>query len=44
MAISEKAMSLIQKMQQNEITESLIYKKIARFAKGKNNVIPAGRT
>lgn len=37
MAISEKALALISKMQQNEITESLIYKKIARFAKGEEN-------
>ncbi|MBQ4620542.1 MAG: VIT1/CCC1 transporter family protein [Clostridia bacterium] len=36
-AISEKAMALIEKMQQNEVTESVIYKKIARFAKGEEN-------
>ncbi|MBQ3196082.1 MAG: VIT1/CCC1 transporter family protein [Clostridia bacterium] len=35
--ISEKALSIIKKMQQNELTESVIYKKIAAFAKGKEN-------
>lgn len=35
--ISEKALSIIKKMQQNEITESVIYKEIARFAKGEEN-------
>ena len=35
--ISEKAMSIIKKMQQNEITESVIYERIARFAKGEEN-------
>ena len=37
LALSEKALSLILRMQQNELTESLIYKKIARFAKGEEN-------
>ena len=34
---SEKALSIIRKMQRNEITESHIYRKIARFAKGEEN-------
>ena len=35
--ISEKSLSVIKKMQQNELTESVIYKEIARFAKGEEN-------
>lgn len=35
--ISEKALAIVQKMQQNELTESAIYEKIARFAKGEEN-------
>ena len=35
--ISDKALSIIKKMQQNELTESVIYKEIARFAKGEEN-------
>ena len=35
--ISQKAMAIVQKMQQNEMTESVIYEKIARFAKGEEN-------
>ena len=35
--ISEKARKLIVKMQQSELTESLIYEKIARHAKGADN-------
>lgn len=35
--ISQKALSIIKKMQQNELTESVIYKKIAKFAKGEEN-------
>ncbi len=35
--ISQKALSIIKKMQQNEITESVIYEKIAKFAKGEEN-------
>ena len=35
--ISEKSLSLIKKMQQNELTESVIYNKIAKFAKGEEN-------
>ena len=31
--LSEKARAIILKMQQNELTESVIYKKIAKFAK-----------
>ena len=37
MAISKQALALIEKMQQNEMTESEIYKKIAAFAKGEEN-------
>ena len=32
--ISKKAIEIIKKMQQSELTESVIYAKIARFAKG----------
>ena len=32
--LSKRAFSIIKKMQQNELNESLIYKAIARFAKG----------
>ena len=35
--LSEKALSIIKKMQQNELTESVIYKEIAKFAKGDEN-------
>ena len=35
--ISSAALSVIQKMQQNELTESVIYEKIAAFAKGEEN-------
>ena len=35
--ISEKALQIIRKMQQNELTESVIYEKIARFAQGEQN-------
>ena len=35
--ISEKALQIILKMQQNELTESAIYEKIAVFAKGDEN-------
>lgn len=35
--ISEKAFAVIKKMQQSELTESVIYEKIARFAKGEEN-------
>ena len=37
MNISEKTLNVIRKMQKNELTESIIYKKIAKFAKGDNN-------
>lgn len=37
MSISDKTLNIIRKMQQNEITESVIYKKIAKFAKGQEN-------
>ena len=35
--VSAKALAVIRKMQQNELTESVIYEKIARFAKGEEN-------
>ena len=35
--LSEKARSIVKKMQQSELTESVIYEKIARFAKGEEN-------
>lgn len=35
--ISETAFNIIKKMQQNELTESVIYKEIAKFAKGDDN-------
>lgn len=36
-AESQKALAIIRKMQQNELTESVIYEKIASFAKGEEN-------
>ena len=36
-SVSDAALNIIKKMQQNELTESVIYKKIARFAKGDEN-------
>jgi len=35
--LSPAALSIIKRMQQNELTESVIYEKIARFAKGEEN-------
>ena len=35
--ISPAAMKIVKKMQQNEMTESVIYEKIAKFAKGDEN-------
>ena len=35
--LSEKAIHVIKKMQQNELTESVIYSEIAKFAKGEEN-------
>ena len=35
--VSPKALAIIKKMQQNELTESVIYEKIAKFAKGDEN-------
>ena len=35
--VSDAALKVIKKMQQNELTESVIYKKIAKFAKGDEN-------
>ncbi len=35
--LSEKALEIIKKMQQNELTESVIYEEIAKFAKGEGN-------
>lgn len=36
-SISETSFSIIKKMQQNELTESIIYEEIAKFAKGDEN-------
>ena len=36
-AVSEKALAIIKRMQQNELTDSVIYAKIAAFAKGEEN-------
>ncbi len=35
--LSEKALKIIKKMQQNELNESVIYEEIAKFAKGDEN-------
>ena len=35
--VSQKAMAVIRKMQQNELTESAIYQEISKFAKGEEN-------
>ena len=35
--MTEKALAVIRKMQKNELTESVIYEKIAAFAKGEEN-------
>ena len=35
--ISEKALQIIRRMQQNEMTENVIYSRIAKFAKGEEN-------
>ena len=35
--ISKKSISIIEKMQKSELNESIIYKKIAKFAKGEEN-------
>ena len=35
--ISQEALNIIKKMQQNELTESYIYEAISKFAKGENN-------
>ena len=35
--VSEKALAIIKRMQQGELTESVIYEKISRFAKGEEN-------
>ena len=35
--LSKKAMEIVKKMQQNELTESYIYQEIAKFAKGEEN-------
>jgi len=37
MSVSAAALAVIRKMQQNELTESVIYEKIAAFAKGDEN-------
>jgi len=35
--VSQEALAIIRRMQQNELTESVIYQKIAAFAKGEEN-------
>ena len=35
--LSPAALTIIRRMQQNELTESMIYEKIAAFAKGEEN-------
>ena len=35
--LSDRALAVVKKMQQNELTESCIYEEIARFAKGEEN-------
>ena len=35
--LSANAMEIVEKMQQNELTESVIYREIAKFAKGEEN-------
>ena len=35
--VSEQALAVIRKMQQNELTESYIYEAIEKFAKGDEN-------
>ena len=35
--VSPAALAVIKKMQQNELTESVIYAEIAKFAKGEEN-------
>ena len=35
--VSDKALAIIAKMQQNELTESVVYEEIAKFAKGEEN-------
>ena len=35
--VSSASLEIIKKMQQNELTESVIYEKIAKFAKGEEN-------
>ena len=36
-ALSQQAMNIALKMQQNALTEIVIYEKIAKFAKGEDN-------
>ena len=36
-SVSAKSLEIIRRMQQNELTESVIYEKIAKFAKGEEN-------
>ena len=37
LAISKKALDIIKKMQQNEITESAVYENLSKSAKGEEN-------
>ena len=36
-SLSPAALEIVRRMQQNELTESVIYEKIAKFAKGEEN-------
>ena len=36
-SISQASFDIIKRMQQSELTESVIYKEIAKFAKGEEN-------
>ena len=37
--LSPKALAIVKKMQQNELTESVIYEEISKFAKGEENQV-----
>ena len=37
--LSPKALAIVKKMQQNELTESVIYEEISKFAKGDENKV-----
>ena len=42
-SLSTKSLAIVRKMQQNELTESVIYTEIARFAKGEENKLTLQR-